>query len=534
MQTRSSANFLFIDFSSLQTIVDQNLLISKLQGKAAYLRAYGSSHTAADTTFVTRAQLLQANGIPSGGYYFATPTTDPAVSTSEIDAQCDQFIAILQQAYGTGKYGSMIPILDVEAWDTTTPQKPMYYGLTGTMLVNWILHFRDRFFASTGRTLGLYSDRYFLTDPTMMNINGTDLAKLSSMPLWLAEYDKWYPANAPMTNGVWSGGVTTATLEINKDYTGAANDGEIHVNTSTGSQVIHPDGFVFNLVSLNNDILTHLESTATGTFQIMYVGTDWSRFGQLTAGSQSHDFVVVAYDSVAATWKYYPNSATGYAFTPNNNDCLIGEISKTVTSGGIQSLTLYTPPAPANLGGWTTYEAWQYADTGVASDWGLSHATNQVDLNRTDSLSRILAENTGSLAVKVAFGTTLKKGSAVIAGLTTIDGLSVSADNLEVTTFDNSVDDYRVFKGSLKDAGELSLSGYFGYSDHNALLADFESGLTNSYTIEFPKDAGLTTGITWNFSGIVTAFSTSAGLEDLVSFDATIKLSGKPTLLGPV
>lgn len=533
MQTRSAANIKFIDFSSFQTIVDQTLLLSKLQGKCAYLRAYGTDHTAPDSQFVSRAQMFKANNIPSGGYYFATPTTNPAVSTSEIDAQCDQFISILQTAYGTGNYGDLVPILDVESWDSTSPQKPMYYGLTGSMLASWVAYFRDRFLTKTGRVLGFYSNRYFLTDPSQMAMSGTDLDTLKSMPLWLAEYDEWYPNNAPKVNGVWSGGTTSATLIINKDNTGAANDGEIHVDTSTGNQVFHPDGFIFNLVSLNNDILTHLESTATGTFQIMYVGTDWSRFGQLTAGSQSHDFVVVAYDSVAATWKYYPNSATGYAFTTNNNDCLIGEFSKTATSGGIQTLTLYNPPAPANLGGWSTYECWQYGDTEPASDWGLSHTQNQVDINRTDNLNRLLVSSQGNLSVKVAFGTSIKKGSAVIAGLTSIDGLSVSADNIESTTFDNSVDDYRTFKGSLKDAGELSLSGYFGYSQHNTLLADFESGLSNSYIIEFPKDVGQTVGITWNFSGIVTAFSTGASLEDLITFDATIKLSGKPTLLGP-
>lgn len=129
-------------------------------------------------------------------------------------------------------------------------------------------------------------------------------------------------------------------------------------------------------------------------------------------------------------------------------------------------------------------------------------------------------------------GTTLKKGTTAIASLTSIDGLSVSADNIESTTLDTT-GGYRTFVGSLKDAGELSISGYFSYTAHSTILADFEAGTANSYTIEFP-DKGTTSGTKWTFTAIVTAFSTSAGLEDLVSCDATLKITGKPTLSAPV
>lgn len=131
----------------------------------------------------------------------------------------------------------------------------------------------------------------------------------------------------------------------------------------------------------------------------------------------------------------------------------------------------------------------------------------------------------------VAMGTVIKKGTTAVASLTSIDGVSVSADTIESTTLD-TVGGYRTFVNGLKDAGEVSVSGYFTYSAHNTLLADFEAGTSNSYTIEFP-DRATTKGTTWSFSGIVTAFGTSADLEDMVSFEATIKLTGKPTLAAP-
>lgn len=131
----------------------------------------------------------------------------------------------------------------------------------------------------------------------------------------------------------------------------------------------------------------------------------------------------------------------------------------------------------------------------------------------------------------VAMGTKLKKGTTAIAELTSIDGVSVSADTIETTALDTT-GGYRTFVTSLKDAGEISLSGHFSYASHNSLLADFEAGTVSTYTIEFP-DKGTTTGTTWTFSGVITAFGTSAELEDLVGFEATIKVSGKPALAGP-
>lgn len=132
----------------------------------------------------------------------------------------------------------------------------------------------------------------------------------------------------------------------------------------------------------------------------------------------------------------------------------------------------------------------------------------------------------------VSMGTTLKKGATAIAELTSIDGVSVSADTIETTALD-TVGGYRTFVTSLKDGGEISIGGHFNYTSHNPLLVDFESGAATSYTIEFP-DRVATSGTKWTFSAVVTAFSTSAELEDLIGFEATLKVSGKPTLSAPV
>lgn len=130
--------------------------------------------------------------------------------------------------------------------------------------------------------------------------------------------------------------------------------------------------------------------------------------------------------------------------------------------------------------------------------------------------------------VEKSLGTKLKKGTTAIANLTSIGGLDLSADTIETTTLD-AVDGYRMFIGGLKDAGEVSISGYFDPTAGQGqaeMFADFESGTVNAYTIEFPPALKAK----WEFNGIVTAFSTGAELEDNISFEAKIKVSGKPTL----
>lgn len=133
---------------------------------------------------------------------------------------------------------------------------------------------------------------------------------------------------------------------------------------------------------------------------------------------------------------------------------------------------------------------------------------------------------------KKALGTQLKLGSDAVAELTEIGGVDMSADTIDVTTLD-SADGFREYLQGLKDAGEISMSGFFKPDDTNgqaALLTAFEDGTTDAYTIDFPSALNAS----WGFNGIVTGFSTGANLEDGVTFEATIKVTGKPTLTYPV
>jgi len=129
---------------------------------------------------------------------------------------------------------------------------------------------------------------------------------------------------------------------------------------------------------------------------------------------------------------------------------------------------------------------------------------------------------------KRSVGTKLMIGLNAVAGLTSIGGIAKTADTLDTTTLDSD-GGYRTFTGGFKDGGEVSLSGFFepGDTGQMAMDAAFEAGEALAFQIIFP----VSLGASWSFQGVVTAFSTGAELEELVSFEATVKVSGKPTLV---
>ena len=125
---------------------------------------------------------------------------------------------------------------------------------------------------------------------------------------------------------------------------------------------------------------------------------------------------------------------------------------------------------------------------------------------------------------KRALGTKLTIGSTTVGGLTSISGLEISADTIDVTTLD-SADGYREFIPGLIDGGEVSAEGYLSdLGSDEATLTGLIGGEEQSCDITFAN------GAKWAFDAIVTGFSTSADLEDPLSFSITLKVTGKPTL----
>jgi predicted secreted protein len=131
------------------------------------------------------------------------------------------------------------------------------------------------------------------------------------------------------------------------------------------------------------------------------------------------------------------------------------------------------------------------------------------------------------MAIGKSNNTKLKIGSSVYNSITSIGGLSLSADTIDVTVLD-SANGYREFIQGFRDGGEVQISGFFDPADTNgqmATLTNLNDGSVDSYSIEFTSLA-----YKWTFDGIVTGFSTSSAVGDAIGWETTIKVSGKPSL----
>jgi predicted secreted protein len=126
------------------------------------------------------------------------------------------------------------------------------------------------------------------------------------------------------------------------------------------------------------------------------------------------------------------------------------------------------------------------------------------------------------------YSTTLMKGAVAIAELQTISGPNMSADAIDCTSHDSD-NMFREFIAGIKDGGEISIEGNAVFSDAGqiALYTDLVDGSIDAYTITYTLGAGAPT-ITFN--ALVTAFATEAPYDDKLSFSATLKVTGKPTL----
>lgn len=131
------------------------------------------------------------------------------------------------------------------------------------------------------------------------------------------------------------------------------------------------------------------------------------------------------------------------------------------------------------------------------------------------------------MAKSRALGTTLKVNSKAVGGLTTINGIEISAETVDLTALDNATG-YREKEPGFKDAGEVTVSGYLDGSDQgqDEMYTLLNSGATTTCNIVFPAKIGKT----WTFTAGVSRFVTGAELEGGVTFEATLLVSGQPVL----
>lgn len=110
-----------------------------------------------------------------------------------------------------------------------------------------------------------------------------------------------------------------------------------------------------------------------------------------------------------------------------------------------------------------------------------------------------------------------------------VSGPSFSRDAVD-TTHSQSTDRYREFITGLRDAGEMSATialvpASAQGSKHRELMDDYESNSAVTYRMIFPDGA-----TNFVFSGIITGIEHATPIDDRMTLNTTIKISGKPTL----
>lgn len=126
-----------------------------------------------------------------------------------------------------------------------------------------------------------------------------------------------------------------------------------------------------------------------------------------------------------------------------------------------------------------------------------------------------------------------------IMGVKSINGPNIQRDTHDTTTQDDSANGmFRTFVGGLVDGGEVSFEANFlprnetQNQEENGFMAEFDKTSCDSrgnWRILLPACEGDGEAY-FGFSGVVTGQQVTIPMDDVMGFNGTIKVSGRPTL----
>ncbi|MCI1696568.1 glycoside hydrolase family 25 protein [Aneurinibacillus aneurinilyticus] len=183
MQTKTSLHLKGIDISHWNGVIDFNA-VKKDGIDFVYIKATeGIDFT--DPMFQHNVKGAREEGIYIGAYHYANPSSP--FDTSEPYKEAEFFVNIMK--IYMPDFGDIMPVLDLEE-----PTQPGI--LTPDQLVSWTWIFHDRVKELTNRQVMLYTGTWFIQQ------NDDFGYKLSDLPLWIAEYEK-YGITQPSDCGGW-------------------------------------------------------------------------------------------------------------------------------------------------------------------------------------------------------------------------------------------------------------------------------------------------------------------------------------------
>lgn len=114
---------------------------------------------------------------------------------------------------------------------------------------------------------------------------------------------------------------------------------------------------------------------------------------------------------------------------------------------------------------------------------------------------------------------------SAIAEINSITGPGMTRNFIEVTSLD-STGGYREFIGGFRDGGDVTLNMNFTRAGYDAMIDDYESADSVDYKIVFADDNNTEV----SFAAFVTDLPLSVTVEDKVTLDITMKVTGQVTV----
>lgn len=153
-------------------------------------------------------------------------------------------------------------------------------------------------------------------------------------------------------NGVTVGGkLFNAAITVNQSSAGADDVGEVSIIGSSAFFTA-PTGATYTLTTPKAALTNFEGAGATGTVQLMFTGSDTSRFAAIVGATASKEIIVARFN--AGNWEYNDDT-TWNTFTTNSNDAIIGQLTRLdASSEGFDSFVkYYDEDLPANIDGIT-------------------------------------------------------------------------------------------------------------------------------------------------------------------------------------
>lgn len=126
-----------------------------------------------------------------------------------------------------------------------------------------------------------------------------------------------------------------------------------------------------------------------------------------------------------------------------------------------------------------------------------------------------------------SMGTTLTVNSKAVGSIRTINGIDINAEKIDVTSL-STTGGYKEYLAGAKDVADLALTGFLDGADagQEELYTLMNSGTAVSCTIVFPTAIGKT----WSFTASVIRYSTGVDVNNAITFEAALAVTGQPTL----